>query len=389
MLGPLAGPGATLRIVRFELYSCSLPMRQVVEHRAVRRAAAQVLLLKATDASGEAGWGECCPKRALTGETEGGAARALAEELLPPWLGRELDGLDELVHILEGSLDEVRRDRQSARCALELALLDLGGRLEGRAAADWLGPAALERVRYSAVIAATSVAGVTAWAQSLAPAAPREAKVKLGPDLGENRAALAAARAVLGEGVELRADANGAWSADEALRQLEALAEFRLAGIEQPVSPADVDGMARLTRAGLVRVIADESLCTLADARRFADARACDLFNLRLSKNGGLLALRRLRGIAAAAGIGCQLGAGVGETGILSAAGRQIALRWPELRWREGSAGLLAVEPCVPDPAAGPRGEAAALPGPGLGVRVVEARLSPAARRLSRLQVWR
>ena len=69
------------------------------------------------------------------------------------------------------------------------------------------------------------------------------------------------------------------------------------------------------------------------------------------------------------AGLACQLGAQVGETGILSAAGRQVATRLDSLLWREGSYGriLLKEDITEPDVTVGPGGWAPALESPGLG----------------------
>lgn len=80
--------------------------------------------------------------------------------------------------------------------------------------------------------------------------------------------------------------------------------------------------------------------------------------------------------IAAAAreaGLKCQLGAQVGETGILSAADRHVATRCADILWREGSYGKLLLEQDIvePDITVGSEGRAGALEAPGLGVRPV------------------
>src|SRR5947207_5426193 len=76
--------------------------------------------------------------------------------------------------------------------------------------------------------------------------------------------------------------------------------------------------------------MAAESICTLADAQRLLDHDACDVWNLRVGKCGGLLGTLELVRMAAAHGIGCQLGVLVGETGILGTAGRLLAACVPD-----------------------------------------------------------
>src|SRR5262249_44749240 len=63
----------------------------------------------------------------------------------------------------------------------------------------------------------------------------------------------------------------------------------------------------------------------------------CDLFNIRLSKCGGFIPSLRLAQLAKRHGLGYQLGCQVGETAILSAAGRHFATSVADTRYLEGS----------------------------------------------------
>jgi muconate cycloisomerase len=202
-------------------------------------------------------------------------------------------------------------------------------------------------------------------------------KLKVGQSLAEDVEVLTVARSTLGEACSLRVDANCAWTADEALERLAAFAPFRLDGLEQPLAAADVDGMAWLTARSAVPIIADESLVSLNDAERLVATRACHLFNIRISKCGGLLQSLRIADLGARAGIGCMLGAQVGETALLSAAGRHFGTRVLDVRHFEGSFGTLLLEQDVAEDALtfGRGGEAFAIEGPGLGVEVDEQRL--------------
>ena len=117
---------------------------------------------------------------------------------------------------------------------------------------------------------------------------------------------------------------------------------------------------------------------------RLVAERGCDVFNLRVSKNGGLLNTARLYRLAMAAGLRCQLGAQVGETGLLSAAGRHVATRLADILWCEGSYGWILLRPEIvtPDITVGRGGWAPALTAPGLGV-------TPEATRLERFTTAR
>jgi muconate cycloisomerase len=324
----LAGKKA-VRIVRFELRIVEIPMRVAVEHALAKRKLARNLLLAAVDDSGRVGWGECCPRDYVTGETIESVVAALEHELLPRFQGLSFPSIAAVVEALSAELPALPRYRNAAFCAMELALLDLTGRHFGVSAGTVLGSVVRPRVRYSAVVASSGLLKASAMAAVARIIGATEVKVKTLADLAHNRQLLQTTRRIMGQSASLRIDANSAWSADEAIRQLDALRPFRLAGCEQPVAGQDYAGMAAVTAARIVPVIADESLCSHADGERLARETGCDIFNLRVSKNGGLLNTLRLYRLAEAAGLRCQLGAQVGETGLLSAAGRHIATRLP------------------------------------------------------------
>jgi muconate cycloisomerase len=216
----------------------------------------------------------------------------------------------------------------------------------------------------------------------------RAVKLKVGQSPETDLEVLRAAREIFGSDCSLRVDANCAWDAKTALAQIESFEPFRLDAVEQPLPADDLDGLAWLTARSRVPIVVDESLVSAEDARALAERRACHLFNVRISKCGGLLNSARIRAIGEASGIGSMLGAQVGETALLSAAGRHFATRCEGVRFFEGSYGKLLLEEdiAVQDITVGGEGAAAALEGPGLGVDVDEARLSKYAKERERIR---
>jgi muconate cycloisomerase len=259
----------------------------------------------------------------------------------------------------------------AAFCAVELALLDWSLRADHCALADLLPPARYEVV-YSGVISADAPKDAAALARRLTRFGVHQIKVKVGtPD---DAARLEAVRKAVGDNVQLRADANAAWKADEAIEQLRRLARFKLRSIEQPVSAADLTGMKRVRDESGVPIMADESLVTVDQARRLIELDACDYFNIRLSKCGGLSGSLAIAKLAQENGVQLQVGAQVGETAILSAAGRTFAAHLPALAWAEGSFGtwLLTEDVTFENAAFGFGGRAPLLRSRGLSVTVKE-----------------
>ena len=121
-----------------------------------------------------------------------------------------------------------------------------------------------------------------------------------------------------------------------------------------------------------IAVIADESLITMRDAENLVRDQACDVFNVRVSKCGGLLRSLAIAEFGLSAGLGIQVGAQVGETSLLSAVGRHLALHLADVESAEGSFGThLLSEDITAEPVMfGDAGRGGLVLGPGLGVPV-------------------
>lgn len=111
-------------------------------------------------------------------------------------------------------------------------------------------------------------------------------KVKVGArSMDEDADRVEAVRDAVGTGVELRADANGAWTREEAEAALECFADWDVAYVEQPLQADDLAGLAEL-RGGPVDVALDESLGVHA-VPDVAAAGAADVLILKPMVLGG------------------------------------------------------------------------------------------------------
>ncbi|MBW8191730.1 hypothetical protein K0504_11855 [Neiella marina] len=368
-----------MRFKSAELYAIEIPMLVEVEHALASRSVARNILLKITAEDGSVGFGESCPRHYVTGETFEQAWQTLTDELLPQLKQLQGTDVDQLMQWLSAQTLTLPRNKHAAFCAMELALLDLIGQQQQLSAGGLFATVSPNKQQYSGVIAAGQPEKAVAMAQQIKQLGVPCTKVKLHQQGDLNVAILQAVREILGPDHDLRGDANCAWQdADEAQRQLTELRPFGLNSIEQPLESDDIDGLAALTKAAITPVMVDESMCSLADAEQLIDRQACNLFNVRISKCGGLNNSYRIVKLANEHGIDCQLGAQVGETSCLSAAGLALASIAPTLRWREGCFGtlLLAHDIFEPPLMVGPRAQVAPLTGYGLGLQISTAQLS-------------
>lgn len=392
-----------MRIAEIAALHARIPLRKTVRHASHTRAANDTLVVRCRLGDGTEGFGEGLPRSYVTGETIDTAFETLRRINWAEAFGGDWTSLADAV----ARLDEFRvplppagvRDcfGNAARCAVELAVLDAVARREGvplsrvTSLVDETGPirADSELVYYSGIVTAMGRLGecLTVW--KLRGLGFRQVKVKVGVEGGNDVAALHRARRILKKDVDLRIDANEAWSASEVEGKIAALAPFGISAVEQPVPHGEVDRLADLRPRLGVPIVLDESLCSYGDGERAIERGTCDLFNVRLSKCGGFVPSLRLAALAHRAGLGYQLGCQVGETGILSAAGRHFACSVGGIRYLEGSYDRFLVRErlTVEDCTFGWYGRARPLTKPGLGVEIDRAALARVTRREERWSI--
>ncbi len=379
MTSPTTRP---LRIAAVHHRPVRFDFRVPVAHSLARRRHTVNVCVSAHSSGGCVGHGECVPREYVTGETAATVAEALGS-MIHPAVDAVFEGHDELAAFLDdhGRSDDGARN-PAAWCALELALLDLAGRHWGMTAGSVLG---LGRERefldYSLAIPLLPPDGLARLLERAAAFGFSQAKIKV--DGSDPADFIRPVRRVLGPDVELRLDANCSWKRENAEAFIRTAADLGVVSVEQPLDPADLGGMARLRGLTPVSIMADESVCSPGDVEQAVRAGAFDSVNVRLSKCGGMTGALRVAGAARKHGMDIQLGAHVGESCVLSAAGAQLASSAGPFRWIEGFYGthLLEHDLCSADLRWGHGGRMPVPTGPGLGVEVDGSLLERAADR--------
>lgn len=383
-----------MQIAELEARHVRVRLRRPVKHASHTRTETDNVIVRCVLSDGSVGHGEGVPRDYVTGETVDSAMELLTRSGLPAQL-KPCSTFEEAVQIAERLKlapvpgDERMCQGNAARCAVELAILDAYGRAFGEplmnvtklAAPDLYQPR--ERVQYSGIILSAKgwKARVMAGVQRLMGF--RQLKVKVGIPGQDDAKKLRTVRAWAGKRMDLRIDANEAWTAAEAAERIAALEPFGISSVEQPLPHEEVAAIWELRKKVKTPIMLDESLCGEVDAERAVQHGWADLFNLRLSKCGGFIPTLRLAELAARHGLGIQLGCQVGETAILSAAGRHFAASVHGLRAIEGSFDrhLLFDSLSTEDITFGRGGWAPMLLGSGLGVTIEPARVESATVR--------
>jgi muconate cycloisomerase len=332
----------------------------------------RLLLVRVRDASGNQGWGEC-PITSQDGDPGYSLMRdTLRHDILPAFASGTFDDLQSVADTSQALLRDLPVSSYRAHCGAELAMLDLMGRRQMKSSGELIGPLRRQAVRYAGRIVHGADEFVKEQTIKIRRQSVRQLTLEIGADPDAGHRQLEIVRQILGD-VELRIAVHGAWSADTAIRELRAMAHWRLAGVEQPVSADDLEGMAAVTAAGLVPVIARESVTSTENVLRLIAERACDVISLSVSRCGGLVNAARLHRIARDAGLGCQLEAEGIDAGLLSAAGRHLATRAEGMNYCE----CAVAEPRLvesltrPSMVVSPDVPSEALRQPGLGPRML------------------
>jgi len=363
-----------MRINEITVYRISIPFNWQISHNLYNGTETEAIVVVAEDESGLAGYGEGTPRVFVTGETLDKtieAAYSLAERLATNEF-HTFKGLADYLEIT-GSL-ELSQRYPSAWCALELAILDLWAKREGKPLWRLFAqkPAADPYV-YSAVIPVVPEQSLSQLLNMVKKLQQEFVKLKIA-DKDSGISTIKLAREKLGPDVDLRVDCNGAFSPEEALTFIEEVQPFGISTIEQPVQKTDISGLGFISSRSTVPVIADESICTLEDAVQLIEQKTCQGFSLKLSKCGGLIKCLKLLDMARTNGIFCQISCHIGETAILAAAGRHFYALSHQCKYLEGSFSkyLLKEDIVTKDISFGLKGHAPLLTGPGLGIEVDE-----------------
>ena len=375
-----------MRLEKIHLYLLQIQLCMPIRHYLAERTHSENLVVKVVTDSGVVGFGEGIARQYVTGEVMESSLRFLQNHLIPALNGFHPSGPQDLIEALAKLLSEDNRAQAPAACcALELAILDAAGKIWGQSIAQMLGDANQPLI-YSAVIPMMSPPSFHRLLHLIRDMEMPFVKMKVGNK--RDTEVLSLAREILGHDIDIRVDANGAWRTEEAKKRIEEMMPYRISAVEQPVPKEDIQGLKRLAEQIEIPIIADESLCLERDAKKLASLDACQVFNLRLSKCGGILAANRMYEMARKNAIAAQLGCQVGETGILSAAGRQLATS-KNFLYLEGSySSYLLKDDIVNEPVEfGPGGVAQPLTGHGLGVSVNEETLQRLAVMHEKIQL--
>ena len=363
-----------MKIDQISIYPVILPFSAEFSHSLRKRSSVKNIIVEVVAEHGEIkGYGEGAPRSFVTGESQESAACSIDRFIKLnnfPW---DLNDVSQIWNFVDNITSG--KGNNAAICALETALLDALGKSQGRNIIDYFSKDFMtNKVYYGSALPLAGKQRIIEMCQLIKKMKIKKLKLKMGNDLSQNKEILEAVRMVFGEDYDLKVDINGVWDHDLGLKHVSLINNYGIKVIEQPMRPNDpetADFAGLMQKAGVV-LMADESACSLSDMEKITKEGYYKMVNVRLSKCGGFRNSFKIIDYLRRNGISFQIGCHMGESGILSAAGRVLCLLCSDAVYCDGSYDefMLKENVTIQDVSFGLGGEAAPLDDPGLGIEV-------------------
>jgi O-succinylbenzoate synthase len=349
-----------MRIDHIDLRIVRLPLVRPFQTSSSRKAHLDHILVRVR-LDGVDGWGECaspsdpyyCP------ETTETCWHILKDFLAPAVLDQEWASIEDLVELYR-----LVKGNRFARAGLEMACWDAMARLSGEPLHAILGGTRPEILSGVSLGIESRIEVLFDQIDRYLEEGYRRIKLKIAPGWDVDVVRQVRRRY---PGILLQVDANSAYTLDD-LPTLQALDEFNLLLIEQPLAHDDIIDHAKLQAALRTPVCLDESIHSAEDARKAIELGACRVINIKVSRVGGLLEAKHVHDYCHAQGVPVWCG-GMHEFGIGRAANVAIAsLPGFTLPGDVSGSDKYYAEDVVDPPVLAHRGAIAMFEGPGLGV---------------------
>lgn len=271
-----------IHLDRIILREIRLPLREPFRISSGEMRERRILLLELFDRDGASTWSECVVDDApnYSPETLDTAWPTIARWLAPRLLGRRVPSHTDVHALLESDV----RGHNMAKAALEMGCWALAALQAGMPLARLLGGTRTEIATGISIGIQPDVATLIAKATAAQAAGYQKIKLKIAPRRDVEW--VAAVRLALGESAHLMADANNAYTLDDADR-LAALDPLDLMMIEQPLAWDDLLRHAELQKRLRTPLCLDESITSLERAQDMVALKAGRIVNIKPGRVGG------------------------------------------------------------------------------------------------------
>lgn len=238
-------------------------------------------------------------------------AEAVEKLLAPLVLGRNPFDVELIWEMMYRSTLNIGRKGLilEAISGIDIALWDILGKATGQPVYNLLGGRTREKIRAyaSALYADEDLDRLASAARKYVAEGFTAVKMRFGYGPQDGRAGMRknvelvrTVRGAIGEDVDLMADAYMGWTTQYAIEMIRLLDEYQLAWIEEPVSPDDLDGYARIRASTGTAIAGGEHEFTRYGFKDLITRGCVDYVQLDVNRVGGVTEARKVWALAAA-----------------------------------------------------------------------------------------
>lgn len=293
-----------LTIRQVELYKLSIPLKEPFTTSLGTEYSADNVLVRILTEEGPVGLGECSPYMPINGESQD-TCFAVGQYFAKAFIGKNPLEIEECVDLM----DKIIYGNSSIKSAFDMAFYDLAAQHAGRPLYRFLGGEKNKTIVTDYTVSIGEPEVMASEALKIKEQGYPAIKVKLGRNGATDVERIRAIRAAVGPEIPIRIDANQGWKVGEAIETLNALAVFDIQHCEEPIARWKFMKLRKVRKNSPIPIMADESCSDDHDAERLIELDACDYFNIKLGKSGGIFKALRIVEHAEKAHLGLQVGA--------------------------------------------------------------------------------
>jgi L-Ala-D/L-Glu epimerase len=293
-----------LTIRQTELYKLSVPLKEPFVTSLGVDTAAQNVLVKIITEGGITGFGECSPYMPINGESQD-TCFTVGQYFAKALKGKDPLQIKECVELM----DKIIYANNSIKSAFDMALYDIAAQHAGVPLYQLLGGSKEKQITTDYTVSIGAPEQMAAEAIKIKEQGFPAIKVKLGKNGKDDVERIKAIRNAVGMEIPVRIDANQGWKVKEAIETLHALEPYAIQYCEEPIARWKFMQLKKVRKHSPIPIMADECCGDDHDAERLIELKACDMFNIKLGKSGGIYKAIKMARMAEAAGITVQVGA--------------------------------------------------------------------------------
>jgi L-Ala-D/L-Glu epimerase len=279
-----------MKIERIDIIPVSIPFKKKVAISFSIWEKVEYVISKIYTDEGIVGLGESGPWVPISRESSETVVGIVSKHLAPLLIGEDPFDIEKIWW----KMDRAVPGNGHAKTALDMPLYDIMGKALHLPVYKLLGGKTIGSFPLARLIGLGPLDEMIEHTLDVVSQGYRSIRLKTGLGLKEDVKIIKGIREAVGPDVQLRIDANQAYTPVMAIRMIKALEPYDIEIVEQPTAWEDFEGLARVTAAVNIHVLPHESLYSISDAIQLDRMGAGNVYCIKSTRPGGITLGRKL-----------------------------------------------------------------------------------------------